>query len=351
MSSEDVESEAETVRSLAPPRSSRRPLRLIAGLVFSAGTLALLGRGQSWSDVLRELRGVHWAPLTVAALLGVVGMLLQGLRTQMMMRGRARLPFHSQVLAHYVAFVGNVVLPFRVGELLRLNFLVRQSGLASSQVLATMALERVLDMTFMLLCLGLTGVASTGLVAASWGIVALASTVGAMLLSFVLMSRFPKAPLRWARALVVRLGTRTEATVMPRVEAFVASFSNLTDTGTVVRLCLTTIARWSLGLMAIQLWLWALDIHTVWFAPLLVLSFLSFGTLIPSSVAFVGTYHYAAVSALTLLGVDRTQAMTVAVVGHAVSFIPPSLIGGAWLGLAIWMGARASMADATRKPA
>jgi uncharacterized protein (TIRG00374 family) len=346
-----MESEAQTVRSLAPPKSTRRPLRLIAGLAFSLGTLALLARGQNWSDVLRELRDVHWAPLAVAALLGVVVMLLLAVRTHMMMRGQGRLPFHSQVLAHYVAFVGNVVLPFRAGELLRLDFLVRRSDLASAHVLAIMALERVLDMTFMLACLGLTVLSSTGLVAASWGVLALAGMVGAMLLSFVVMSRFPAMPLRWTRALVGRFGARAEAIVMPRVEAFVSSFSNLTDTGTVVRLCLATVVRWSMGLMSIQLWFWALDIETVWFAPLLVLSFLSFGTLLPSSVAFVGTYHYAAVSALTLLGIDRTQAMTVAVVGHAVSFIPPSLIGGTWLGLAIWMGGRHAVADAEREPA
>jgi hypothetical protein len=206
-------------------------------------------------------------------------------------------------------------------------------------MLGVVALERVLDMAFMLLCFGLTAVLSTGLISATWGIVTVASGALGLLGTFVLLSNFPAVASRLAHALLGIFGDRLRGVLLPRVEAFIDGLSSLVSLGRVLRVSLLTALRWSLSLVNLQLCLMACGVDVFWFAPLLMLSFLAFGTMIPSSVAFVGTYHYAAVAALGLLGVDKAAALPVAVVCHAVGFLPPSIIGGIWIAVETARGA------------
>jgi hypothetical protein len=48
---------------------------------------------------------------------------------------------------------------------------------------------------------------------------------------------------------------------------------------------------------------------------------------IPSAPGFVGTFHYAAVVCLLLYGVPRSEALSYAIVLHAVNILPVFFLG------------------------
>jgi uncharacterized membrane protein YbhN (UPF0104 family) len=61
------------------------------------------------------------------------------------------------------------------------------------------------------------------------------------------------------------------------------------------------------------------------------------GVSIPSSPGFVGTYQWLCVSTLSIFSVRRSDAFAFAVLLHAMSLIPVTLVGYAVLA---WMGFR-----------
>ena len=62
-------------------------------------------------------------------------------------------------------------------------------------------------------------------------------------------------------------------------------------------------------------------------ADRLVAGATALGTALPSSPAFVGTYHYFSALGISFLGVDDSVAASFALVAHAVAFVPFTLVG------------------------
>ena len=92
-------------------------------------------------------------------------------------------------------------------------------------------------------------------------------------------------------------------------------------------MCIRDRSYWLISLTGVWLWFQAFSLHLPWTAPLVVAVYLAFGTLLPSAPGFVGTYHLAATAALVILGVDENIAVSVAVAGHFMAFVPWTLGG------------------------
>jgi uncharacterized membrane protein YbhN (UPF0104 family) len=60
---------------------------------------------------------------------------------------------------------------------------------------------------------------------------------------------------------------------------------------------------------------------------LFILIFLVFAVMVPASPGFVGTYHYACVTALKAFNVQSDKALSVALVIHGISFFPVIVAG------------------------
>jgi len=96
------------------------------------------------------------------------------------------------------------------------------------------------------------------------------------------------------------------------------------------------LAGWSLLIWAMtaflnQLLLWCLGIEIPLVAPLLLLVVLQIGVRVPSSPGSIGGFHYLSVVTLGLFGVGRDLALSYGVLLHVVTYLPPSLLGIAYL--------------------
>jgi len=72
----------------------------------------------------------------------------------------------------------------------------------------------------------------------------------------------------------------------------------------------------------------SLGFHLSPLEAMFVTSVMNLGVAIPSSPGFVGTYQWLAVASLTLLDVDREQALAFAILVQAVWFVPTTILGG-----------------------
>jgi len=251
-----------------------------------------------------------------------------------------------------IAFGGNNVLPFRMGELLRVDYLARHGDVPRPACLAVVGVERLLDVfTVLVLFLAVTP-ALVGRVPLGRSLPLVASCIAAAVLAAVLASRRASRLTDLTRRATRVLGSRVSAVAAKRMGQFAGGLAALSSTREVLLVIVLSFAYWSTSLASVQLWLWAFDLHLPWYAPVVILGFTAFGTAMPSSPAFIGTYHYFAAAGVSFFGVDHATALSFAVVGHAVSIVPFSLLSGGVV-LREWMefhtrGARGTGHDPDR---
>jgi uncharacterized membrane protein YbhN (UPF0104 family) len=227
-----------------------------------------------------------------------------------------------------VGYLGNTVLPARLGEPLRAAVLARREGLPTAETLGSVVLERMLD-TLALAAIGVT--VALGIGAPGWVLQAGGIGLAASLAALVVVG-----------AIAHRLDPGHVATSFGPLDRIVVLVRGVIGGAAVTRRP-TTIAR----VAAISLVAWALDAALFWlagrsigldiglFGAALVSVVTVLSTAIPSAPGYVGTFDLAAATAAGALGVDPASALALALVAHAITVLPVALAGAlsaAWIG-------------------
>jgi glycosyltransferase 2 family protein len=127
---------AEAITEEAPPRLWLRTVfGLTAGMLAAAGVAVYLGISQK--ELISSLHGVSEEPLFLAALGGLVLIALQALRWWLVMRPLLNLGYGQAYRAMMVGFFFNVLLPARGGDLLRVQYLGKRTGISRAKLLGT----------------------------------------------------------------------------------------------------------------------------------------------------------------------------------------------------------------------
>jgi len=123
----------------APPAMKRLWVRAVLGLCLggAAATAVSLYLGISHRDLFAELHDVRSEPLVLAALGSMILLGLQSLRWWIVMRPVLPLTYPQAFKAMVVGFCGNVLLPARGGDLLRVQYLGRRTGVSRAKLLGT----------------------------------------------------------------------------------------------------------------------------------------------------------------------------------------------------------------------
>jgi uncharacterized protein (TIRG00374 family) len=129
--------------------SSRKLLKTIPGLLVSAFFLWYTFRGISFEQI-RSLRFAH--PAWIAGVLGftLASYTLRCVRWTRMMRSTgARFPVCARVLMTSLA--ANNIMPFRIGDIMRVFTYASDLGASPSVILSTVILEKLLDIFVLVL--------------------------------------------------------------------------------------------------------------------------------------------------------------------------------------------------------
>jgi len=256
------------------------------------------------------------------------------------------------VLAYLlVGYLANNVLPARLGELVRSQYLGDREGMSRATALGTIVVERVVD-TVVLVAIAsaailllhvrgvvasavLLGVGLTGLL-----VVALAVALVAHRLPFA--DRAVAAVGRWPS--VIRLAGKLRGGLAvagrPRTVAVAIGWS---------------LAAWGATVVAFAAAGQAVGVELTWGQAALLAAGVSLATAIPAGPGYLGTFELAAVQIAAVFGVAADHAVALAVLVHAVILALTSLGGAvALLGLG-WrrkvIGATPDDAEAAGTPA
>ncbi|MCC6175469.1 MAG: flippase-like domain-containing protein [Chloroflexi bacterium] len=231
--------------------------------------------------------------------------------------------------ALYLGYMVNTVLPLRAGEIVR-AFLVRQTeNVNISTSLATVLIEKVLDLGTVVLFLFILGFVMTlpeTAQAASY--LAGAGLLGAIVgLALVLAMR--ERFLRLSTWLESRIGVLAKMGVTDLLAAFLDGLSFARKPRVLALVLFWTLLQWALSVVTMYLVLVAFGITL----PLTVAYFLlvttNLGMVIPSAPGYVGVFHAIVVGTLILFGISQELALAAAIVMHAEIF-GVFILGGAY---------------------
>lgn len=234
-----------------------------------------------------------------------------------------QLLFKSLILGSAV----NNVLVLRAGEIARIDYIARHAQLSRSFVLGVVALERLLDLIVLLIVFLLVLPLVAMEISTAGSLALMAIGLVSALAIVTLISRHPATFSHFCAWLASSLGVRVSTFVKEKSESFARGLAALRTFRRIGVVTILSVAVWANSAISVFIWLRAFDLHLPWYAPLFILGCTAFGAALPASPANVGTYHYFLIWALVTLGVSQAVASSVAIVGHAIAYIPFTLAG------------------------
>jgi uncharacterized protein (TIRG00374 family) len=230
------------------------------------------------------------------------------------------------------SFAANNVLPLRAGDVLRAFAFNARLGTGSGTVVATLFVERLLDLLMVLVLLGTTlalfGMETSRL--AGVGSLVLAAGAGAILAVLLFPQAFAPLVLTAGRV-VARVMPGRGVKLLAGIDQSLATLRHLSRGSTMVQLVAWSVMAWTAE--GCVFWCAALALPSL-AAPLagwLALPVGTLATLIPSTPGYVGTFDYFTVKAMTELGNTTAGATAYALLVHALLWLPATLGGGLYL--------------------
>jgi uncharacterized protein (TIRG00374 family) len=303
-----------------------RRTAVAVGLATSALFAWLTFRKVELGEVLRALARVDGRLLALSLLLKLVGFALVTQRSAILLRGVADLTFSRIFRSILLAFAANNVIPLRAGDLLRVEYLARTGRAARTACLAVVAFERLLDTLSVALLLAATLPLAAVRVPLGTSFVVGVALAACGAAALVLAARRRDALARLAARVAALLGERASAAVARHTQTFFGALDAAGSPRVFAGLLGLSLGGWLQSVVSLELWIRAFGWSLPWYAPVVVLGFVTFGIAIPASPGHVGTYHFFASAAMLALGRTKEEAASFALVGHAVAVIPYTLL-------------------------
>jgi uncharacterized protein (TIRG00374 family) len=302
-------------------------------------TLGLLGvflRSVNVAEVWAETRRANpWLLVLALAFTGVT-YAVRALRWQYLLAPIGPTHFSTAFRTTVIGFAATFLLPARAGEVLRPYLLARREGLNATAAFATIILERLLDLiTVLLLFAWFVLVAAPGDVTGDptqfariklFGLAAAGAAIAGSAVFFVLAGH-PERMGRLALSIERVLPARLAQIVARFVETFSQGLAVMRQPRRMLIALVLSVPLWLAIASGIWLTSQAFHITFPFRASFLVTTVLVVGVAVPTPGA-VGGFHLAyQFAAVMLFGVPADRAAGAAIVLHAISFVPVTLLG------------------------
>ncbi len=301
--------------------------KVIAGLALSALLVWLSVRGIEFRGVIDGFRTIHCGYLLPAVAVMLLMQLLRSIRWGLILRPIEKVDQLSLFSVTSVGFLAIIAIPARLGELARPYLITKKSRIPMSSALGTIFVERALD-SLTVLIIAVLALFFTPL--PPWlirsSVLLLLVTLGLSAVMILMIVR-REATLRILAPLIGRLPLRYASAVNRLIDHFIEGFRIVVDPSLLLSATLLSIVIWLVDALAIYLLFLAFDLHLPVAAAFILMIILIIGIAIPTAPGFIGNWHYFCILGLGLFGIPKTDALTFAIVYHALSIGIVILLG------------------------
>ncbi len=303
-------------------KKSKRKLIFVAGLFLSALFLFLALRGVNFGEVLKVLARTNYLFLVPAILSLLIDFTFRSLRWKLLLEPVKKCRFLNVMSTLFIGFFANVALPLRAGEVIRVIMIGEKENISKSAALATMVLERTMDLfaVFVLFSLSLVLFIPQQvpfIINRLWQITGLVLILLIVILYGLMYSR--KFTVRTIKKILSRLPEKVSERGGEILNSFILGLDILKKTGRLFFALLLSVVSWIANSAAFFFVARGMGIAEVSLPQsAFIMGVVSAGISIPAAPGFIGTYQYFGSLAMRILGVSKSTALSFTVLDHAL---------------------------------
>ena len=314
----------------------RPRVRTVLILLLTLGLLAYFLRDADMQEVWAETRRADPVALLLALIATGLTYVLRALRWQYLLAPIGGARFSTALRTTVIGFAASSLLPARAGEVIRPYLLARREGLSATSAFATIILERLLDLLAVLLMFAFyVFFGAAGVVARDPSHLSRVAFGGALagagaILAGVVFFALAGHPERLGRVTlgIERLLPRRLARAAARfVETFALGLGAMRQPRRLVTALGLSFPLWIS--IAAGIWLTSRAFHITFpfSASFLVMTLLVVGVAVPTPGAIGGFHAFFQFAVETFFAAPHDRAVGAAIVLHAISFLPVTIVG------------------------
>lgn len=304
-----------------------KKLVVISGVVFSILFFWLAVKDTNISEIRHTFKSAKLWPL-FPMLLCLVGFhWLKALRWSLLLSPTHQVSGLKLVPSMMAGAVGNNLLPAHAGEVVRVYFAGNKFAIPKSTVLATLVVERLLDVIIVVVLF------SIAMLLGDYSPVIYATATFLLMAAFVLslmsivLTLYTERSVQFIEQRFRLIPDRMRLKVCEQLVNLSAGLSALRTRSLYLEVIFNSLAGWLLMATCYYFAMMAFDIQASPHVALIVLGLTVAGLTLPSSPGFFGTIEYCFVLGLSSAGVDASTALSVAIYYHVPAWLTVTIVG------------------------
>jgi glycosyltransferase 2 family protein len=300
----------------------------VLGTAVTLVSAYLALRNVDFAEVWDTLKSSEYWWLLPALAVMALSIVVRVVRWRFLFVRDRRPPFWPLTEALLIGHFFNTVLPARAGDLARVGAINIRAGTSKAEALATVVVERVFDVLALLLLLF---VALPWLPEVTWvrtaAIVAVILGIG-FAVCVAVLTLYGERPLHFLMKPLGRLPFLSEHRLEHAAANLSTGLMGLRRAHLGGISFLLTLISWLLFALSFWIVTFCFDLGLPFGAGLLVVIATGFSLALPAAPAGIGVFEAATVVALSAYGVPKSEALSYALVLHALNIIPFLVAGG-----------------------
>ena len=308
--------------------------KLLAGILISALFIFLALRKVDISRMWYVIKSADILPLFLVVILTYFQYVIRAWRWGILLEPVKETGFCKRLSSTIIGFAANFILPARLGEFIRAAHMGYSEDISGSSVFGTIVVERLFDGFTLLLILfvSLFGISFLG----EWASLSnrLRGTGVLLLLFYILLIillsgiKYREKPfLNLLNRILFFLPGHFRSKIIHMIREFSLGLVLMKSPYKWLLTIFYSLFLWFTSLCQIQLVEQSIGLSLPFIATFLVLTLASLGVMIPSAPGFIGTFHLSVQYGFIFYGIGREEALSAAILWHAVMFITTVLLG------------------------
>ncbi|MCP4726828.1 MAG: flippase-like domain-containing protein [bacterium] len=311
-------------------------LKITIGILISFAFLYYAFSNIDLSEFWIAIKDANYLYFIPAVLLVALSLIVRAYRWKYLLILQKDIKLKNVFSALAIGFLGNCVLAFRGGEIMRAFLIGKNEKISKSSVFATILVERIMDVlsllilaVFVILVLPIPQNEYYNYIR-NFGLALFFVELGIIL--FVIMLLFKKDfTLMLSGKILEFFPKRIQDMGLNIINSFIDGLEIIRTVKHYGKIFVTSFSLWAIAILQAYVLMYSLDmnldINTMLISSSVAVVLGSFALTIPSSPGFVGTYHVAVQSALIIFSVDKSIAFGYAVLLHASGYLTSIAIG------------------------
>ncbi len=308
-----------------------RKVKSAIGIGISIVLIWLVFKGTNWSEFIKVIQNINYFILIAAMIILISSVWVRAIRWQILISNVGDVSTKDLYKVTMVGFMGNNILPFKMGELLRAYVISKKQNIIFAGALTSLIVERMLDLISIILI-----ASSIFLIfpitdwARKTAIIGFFIVICFFIFSLFLVKNKSKFE-AWYLKKQKQLIEKDKETISRQFVGFCRGIESLWQNPKPWQTVFLSLLIWIMYFIFTILSIYAFNFNfgflDIMKMGILVISFVTLAVIVPSAPGYIGTYQAATIAALQIVYINIDAARAFAIMYHLAQYVPLTFIG------------------------